>query len=160
MLISPLPPLPTALDIYLPQQHAQLLLALVAIAHAQWREALQLLGGVVATPTGLYNHCLLQVQYIVAPPLLYIIYCWQCHVGVVMGGASGWVKERRGRVPVGKAEARQWLQDSRKLLQEHRTRYIASTEIFYSSMLYNAVGPKKVMRCSWLQWMLPCWVCG
>lgn len=45
-------------------------------------------------------------------------------MGVVMGGASGWVKERRGREPAGKAEARQWLQDSHKLLQEYRNRYM------------------------------------
>lgn len=54
-----------------------------------------------------------------------------------MGGASGWVKERKGRVPVGKAEARQWLHDSRKLLQEHRTRYTAFiTDTFLSQLRY------------------------
>ena len=56
------PPMPeTGLSLSL-QHHVVLLLALVAITHARWREALQLLGGVVATPTGLYNHCLLQVH--------------------------------------------------------------------------------------------------
>jgi hypothetical protein len=83
------------------QQHTNQLLALGAIAHAQWREALQLLACVVATPTGLYNHCLLQ-----------------CRVGVVLGGANGWVKWRRGRVPGGRSEARQWLREAHQQLPQ------------------------------------------
>ena len=83
-------------------------------------------------------------------------------MGVVMGGASGWVKERKGRVPVGKAEARQWLHDSRKLLQAHSNRYPASISktSLQQYVIYNVVGLKEVMRCSWLQWILLCWVCG
>ena len=80
------------------QVHTQLLLALVAIAHAQWREALQLLASLLDTPTGLYNYCLLQ-----------------CRVGVVMGGASGWL-EKRSKMPRERSEARERLRESQQLL--------------------------------------------
>ncbi|CAI8045284.1 hypothetical protein GBAR_LOCUS25061 [Geodia barretti] len=80
------------------QQHSQMLLAIVAIANSHWREALQLLACVLATPTGLFNHCLLQ-----------------CRVGVVMGGAGGWL-ERRGSTPVGRSDARDKLRHSQQLL--------------------------------------------
>lgn len=80
--------------------HCQLLLALLAIGHTHWREALQLLACVLTTPTGLYNHCLLQ-----------------CRVGVVMGGANGWLG-RRGKTPAGKSEARERLTETLQQLKK------------------------------------------
>lgn len=50
-----------------------------------------------------------------------------------MGGATGWVKERRGRVPVGRAEARKWLQDTRKQLQDHRSRCVQVASLIHAS---------------------------
>ena len=91
------------------QDHTQLLLALGAIAHAQWKEALQLLACVVATPTGRYNHCLLQ-----------------CQVGVVMGGASGWL-EWRGKHLGGREEVRRQLAEARSQLTHSRYIYLLTT---------------------------------
>ena len=108
-----------------------MLLAIVAIANSHWREALQLLACVLATPTGLFNHCLLQ-----------------CRVGVVMGGAGGWL-ERRGSTPVGRSDARDKLRHSQQLLH---TVYVYLVSATRSNVFPLGLGLKEI---TW-RWILPC----